>query len=965
MTRHLFDTRPAALARIPLLPVPSVSAEPAVDPLLWEAVFLASRQVGEAESAVDGDRAAATLRSYDLRARWRPTPNGAFAAVAPARIGGTAASLRLGGHHAHSSPSATWLIAVADRLIHDPGVLDRVRLTTCDLVVRRGGRFELERPAAPSESGPQRSGVTATATAELIFQACATGSDASSLVTLVRERWPSAPEATVRATLITLVDHGMLLTDLLPGDLWDDPLGHLLKRLPTTHPEREALEHLRSLLASADRHRPGNPVRLSALRAAQRQADQVCAQQRPLSVNVIADAHGELPRSVADAAADAATVLWRIGDREDPLVGYHRRFAERYGRWRLVPFTELCDPVLGLGAEPGEVDMPQCPGREQALARLIARATTTGARAVTLNEADIAALGHAPGAPPPRTAEIWTRILAATPNERDAGRFFLAMSGGSQDAGSTAGRFSGLHSDLRDAFNEPGDSGDDGTLIAELVVQARVPQTAALAPPSGLAPHRIPVGTVPRDGDLRLADLHVYSDGDRLIVWSARHRAIVIPVLYSRLSPAMLPPQARLLQLLGHSGCRPFPGWSWGGMRHCPFQPRVCYSRTVLSSARWLLPPDLVTAARDRASWPQAVDAWRTETNPAPPDIVVIEDRDRLLPLDLRKGNDSELLRRHIGRGVRSVTEQPGGPDTVQAVLPGPDGNHVLELVISLDRRGPTPARQRPASPRPAGSGRHLPGGEWLSLAVRAPTHLHDQLAVRLGAAAASLPAIARWFWLRYATVETGPHLRARFHGDPAVLGGQILPALSAWCQGAVREGLCGGFSIEPYDPEIERYGGGEAIGAAEEVFAADSQLALAVLQAMCDRDQRMVMAAHSAATTALTVAADPFAAIGRHRLDRTTRASYERLRPRARHAWSANPTGIPIMAAADSDWWAWRDTLTAYHERLDDARRADCASSLIHMSANRLLGSLSDEAVIRALATDLIARTTHAEASA
>jgi thiopeptide-type bacteriocin biosynthesis protein len=528
------------------------------------------------------------------------------------------------------------------------------------------------------------------------------------------------------------------------------------------------------------------------------------------------------------------------------------------------------------------------------------------------------------------------------------------VSGGSQDAGSTAGRFGSLRRLL------PPGPAEDGTLIAELAVQARTPQAAALAPPTGLAACRIPVGTAPRDGDLRLADLHVLSDGDRLILWSARHGKAVVPVLFSRLSPAMLPPQAQLLQLLGHAGCRPLQSWSWGRMRHHPFQPRVAYRQTVLSPARWLLPPDLVAAARDRARWTLAVKAWQGEAVPAPPDVVVIEDGDRLLPLDLREDDDRELLRRHAGRGTRSVTEQPGSLDAVQAVLAGPEGDHVLELVVSLDRRARVPAPQRAASARPAGAGLHLPGGEWLSLALRAPGHLHDQLVMSLGEAVASLPeAAGRWFWLRYADAATGPHLRARFHGDPAVLGSQVLPALSARCRQAIREQLCGGFSIEPYDQEIERYGGPAAITAAEDAFTADSRLALAVLQATGDPGERMIAAACSAAATALTVAtAAPHEAIGRSRLDRATRTRYELLRPRARTAWSSLPQGTPVMAAARPAWDAWRESLAAYREALRDGQPASCASSLIHMSANRLLGTLDGEAVARALAADIIART-------
>jgi len=199
------------------------------------------------------------------------------------------------------------------------------------------------------------------------------------------------------------------------------------------------------------------------------------------------------------------------------------------------------------------------------------------------------------------------------------------------------------------------------------------------------------------------------------------------------------------------------------------------------------------------------------------------------------------------------------------------------------------------------------------------------------------------------------------FRHDDGALGGQVLPALSAWCQRAIQEHMCGGFSIEPYDQEIERYGGPGAITAAEDVFAADSRIALAILRAEADPGQRMIAAAHCAATTALAVAtADPHEAIGRLRLNRAARHRYDLLRPQARAAWPAFPADTPVTTAAGPAWHAWRESLTGYRDRLGDDRRASCASSVIHMSANRLLGNLADETIARALAADLLGRAAH-----
>lgn len=345
-------------------------------------------------------------------------------------------------------------------------------------------------------------------------------------------------------------------------------------------------------------------------------------------------------------------------------------------------------------------------------------------------------------------------------------------------------------------------------------------------------------------------------------------------------------------------------------------------------------------------------------------DIVVTEDADRRLPLDLRRPDDRELLRRYVRRGVSAVTEQPGGPDAVQAVVPGPTGDHVLELVVPLTRRTTLTGSARPAAAtvRTAGTGLHLPGGPWLSLAVRSPSHCHDQILAELAALAAGLTEhFDTWFWLRYADTTHGPHIRARFHGQPAALGGHLLPALSAWCSEMIRQRLSGGFTAEPYDQEIERYGGPDAIHAAEQVFAADSHLVLKALAAATDPDQRLVIAALSAATIARTVADGDPAALRGHHLDRAARQRVATLRPQVRSTRSQDDTNSPIPSLADPAWTARQDALASYRNTLKPAHRPSCASALIHLHANRLLGSADTERMARALAADLLALPTSA----
>jgi lantibiotic biosynthesis protein len=364
-----------------------------------------------------------------------------------------------------------------------------------------------------------------------------------------------------------------------------------------------------------------------------------------------------------------------------------------------------------------------------------------------------------------------------------------------------------------------------------------------------------------------------------------------------------------------------------------------------------------MAAAGDRTMWGSALASWQSVTIPHPPQIAVAEDADRHLPLDLRGDTDRELLRRYVRRGLTNVTELPGGPDAVQGVVRGPAGRHVLELVIPLASRAPALSGRPCPTPRarPLGNGLYLPGSEWLSAAIPSPNSCHDEILGQLADLAAVVAGhVDQRFWLRYHNTVHGPHLRIRFHGDPVALGSKVLPALSEWCMNLIAQRLASGLAIEPYEQETERYGGREAAAAAERVFDADSRLVLAVLAASPGTDRRLTLAAISAAAIVRIVADGNPAALAGRQVDRSAHRRLHALRPLTR---TAADTGSAVTPSARPEWASRDSALADYRDTLPKTRRADCASSLIHMHANRLLGDRDSERLARALAADLLAR--------
>ncbi|ADP78958.1 lantibiotic dehydratase [Pseudofrankia inefficax] len=931
-----------------------------MDPVLAEGITLTSRTAVPSVLGACGDgRLAATVRAFDRRARLRPTPRAVFAGVQTVVVAERGCALRLGGdHRSRSAPSPVSLTVLAEKLLDAPGVVERLTLTTNNLVRRRGQRFERERPALGS-GAPELVSIRATAATTLVLRSCEQGAGYDAIRAAVIDRWPAVPEAVMRGMVVEMTRQGFLLTDLLPDDLGDDPIRHLLGRLPDGCDVDGPLAGLRDQLRAADELPLGSARRLAALTSARESSAHVCGQDNPLCVDVAADAAITVPRRLLQDAAEAVSVLWTMSCAMPTLAAYHAHFVERWGHGRFVPFLEVVDPVLGLGDEGIETSIQSAqasPERLAVLAAVLGDATVRGQAEVVLDEATIAALG-APGAePPPPGAEAYARVLASSEQDLAAGRLHLALYvGGTQDAGSSAGRFTSLLPGSQPRVPDP----PAGALVAEVVVRPRIPVLATVAPPTGVAQLRIPVGVPTRHGDLRLDDLLVVADTDRLTLWSQERGCQVVPVLNSRIGPRYLPAEARLLALLGRSGSRPWCLFSWGSLRDTAFQPRVRYRSTIVAPARWRLPRLLTDAASEPSVWAAQLTSWRLSTVPPLPNVVVTDDGERQLPLDLDDPRDAELLRRYVRRGLRAVTEQPGGDGTIQDVVTGPSGRHLLELVIPLAATKPLPAPPRPISalPRPAGAGLHLPGGPWLSLTIGAPTDQHDEILTGLAALLPGLRGLFdRWFWLRYRSPAIGPHLRVRFHGAPAILGGQLLPAVSEWGARLVADALARGFSVEPYDQEIERYGGPSTIEAAEEVFAVDSDLVLAALAATDEPDQRLVVAALTAATVARTVADGDPAALGRPRLDR---ASHRRLAELRRLVTDAVRDGTIALPLSHPAWERQSDALRAYHDRLAAGRRADCASSVIHMHANRLLGDTAQERIARALAAGLLARET------
>ncbi|MFJ2865873.1 thiopeptide-type bacteriocin biosynthesis protein [Kitasatospora sp. NPDC087314] len=200
-----------------------------------------------------------------------------------------------------------------------------------------------------------------------------------------------------------------------------------------------------------------------------------------------------------------------------------------------------------------------------------------------------------------------------------------------------------------------------------------------------------------------------------------------------------------------------------------------------------------------------------------------------------------------------------------------------------------------------------------------------------------------RRVFLRYA--DPDPHLRLRLRGDP----GLLLPALGDWAGALLADGYPTRFGFDVHDREVERYGGLAALDATEELYTADGQAVLDLL----DLRHTGRLPLDDTALALLSID-DLLAGIG---LDEPARLRRYRHRPRherlagaefrARQAEFRELLTTPPPPTVATVLAERRRLLAPVAARLADLDRhgllgrplPDLCDSYVHLHCNRLLG--------------------------
>lgn len=847
------------------------------DPVIREAIAVASLSLLDSlpnltntEQPRKQDQALKGFLRYMLRMTMRPTPYGLCSAVGFGRFGNQA-KLSIGevfAHQKHSRPDMGWFMQMVRRLEADLGLVLQLHVRTNTMVYSAGSRVKLPYVTRYGQREIERmsqiecASIRLTPVVQFALQEAEQPILFSTLAERIKQKYPDTPNEKIIRFLWQMFQQEFFISELRPPFLIESPFDYLRKRLAKVQGFDEEKQCLETIAEKLDRYDnleigKGESFYRELVSQMRRLADVKNPVQIDLSLN---KQETELPHEVGEEAAKAAEVLWTLtGTTPDEanLEAYREEFIEHYGLHREVPLLELLDPDLGLGA-PAGYEYPPSRRRQETVsannqrdALLLLWMTQTlhrGEIEVELSEERIGQLIHIlpdkPKESAPISLELYFTIASPNKQSLEEGDYRLVLSPnpGSQGAGKTFGRFTGLMTEQEQAslsqIHQYEQMQYADAVFAEVVYFPNAGRAANVALSTNIRPYEITMGTNPTEGEtvsLPLTDLLIGSTRDHFYVKSKSLGREVIPVTLHMLNFMHTPNLYRFLReisIMRTSNWKPF---TWGAFEHAPMCPRLRYGRTILSLARWKL-NSLILACEPQVSdekFRQSLAKWRSDWNV--PRYVYLTVADHRIFLDLDHPQHVRELQRDFAKlkEGQALILTEAGAKLDEHWAESPDGHHVVEFVFPLVRAVPTAKETSPEQTKhsslpliPQKERQYMPGSKWMFLKLYG---LHSREEEFIGfmlrpfcEKVLSQGKAEQYFFMRYA--DPDPHIRLRFYGNPERLTADLLPEIYQWALHLQEEGLLNRLVLDTYEPEIERYGGPELIKLAESVFAADSQ---------------------------------------------------------------------------------------------------------------------------------------------
>ncbi len=548
-----------------------------------------------------------------------------------------------------------------------------------------------------------------------------------------------------------------------------------------------------------------------------------------------------LPKQVADEVGAAADTLWKfshIFKNSHDLQNYHAKFVEKYGILRCVPISEVVSVDVGIGLPPIYTDEPAPKqvghGWKNWLKKKLFSSLKNEFEEMEITDSDLELLlsSYDLNEAPP-SCDLFFE-LSANPNETSDYQIILNTL--VQQGMASIGRFFYLLNTnqkelVQEAYNQE-ESLDPETEYIETSFLPGESRGANIATHQNLRKNSLDFVN-PSKGSLQLTDVYIGATESTLFLANKEGQELLMTA-GNVLNPTYAPLILRLMRDISKMRFVNHYPWSWMGFEDAPFLPRVRYKNIILSRAQWIfdLPPNEMKKHKKKNTLLDEFNKWADLWN-VPKQFYIGFDDNRLL-VDRTNPIYNLLITKEVERESHVLIREHIGSPWIQSS----EGNHFSEFVVPVIKKAKYSShlKHHLTHSNPNASFRYQPiGSDWIYFKLYLGRESNSSFILnqlrKFIAQFEHHDLFKKWYFIRY--VDPSNHLRVRINGEPRFLMECILPHLGNWI-GQLYENRCiSQFDISVYDREVERYGGAHLMEIAEMLFCNDTEVSIALMEAM------------------------------------------------------------------------------------------------------------------------------------
>jgi thiopeptide-type bacteriocin biosynthesis protein len=341
--------------------------------------------------------------------------------------------------------------------------------------------------------------------------------------------------------------------------------------------------------------------------------------------------------------------------------------------------------------------------------------------------------------------------------------------------------------------------------------------------------------TLPKEKQLALSDLKIRIENNKVLLYSAKHRKLVIPRLTSAYNHSIDKlPLFRFLADLSYQYGRNgfnldlrqfFPGLS--------FYPRVEYKRSILCLATWVISEKQVQLLIQKGTGVLVPEFKLLSKTLGLPPVFSLSEGDQQLVFFRDRDQDIVFFARCINQKKEVILkeyllEKQESP----LVKDGSNRPLISQFNTFIIPQNPIAFGPIKISPPMADKQQRkfIPGSEWLYLKIYTSKIGSKRLLLKIVSLLRrkySGGQIQKWFFIRYE--DHAPHIRLRMQILPQDIS-EILIAFKSKLEDGINQHVIREYQVDVYSRELERY---QAAGmeATEDFFWASSELAVSFLK--------------------------------------------------------------------------------------------------------------------------------------